>query len=622
MSGTLHGRRLLAAILAGCAMTAIEACGDDSGTSPSKPATFEEVIASGGDLPETVDHNVVLDSTTSTELRGNENWSCVTRTYDVSKAPEEFPLYDPNSEVIFPGNLLQGKTLTHATPDPIPVRRGGGRIVVTLNNGATTGVSRTVEVVSLGSIYDAANDIIGTNPGNLPARFNFATERVASERQLSVATNMSWEAYSLWKMKGGLSVDVNTRRNHNKFLVKLNQAFYTVAFELPTSPEQLFADGVKPEELSPYIGSGNPATFISSVTFGRIFYLLIESTQSADSIAASINLSFSGALGKFDDTTKVRYVDKLDSLHVTAYALGGDANQALRAVTTSFDSLKSFLAEGGSIKTGIPISYVVRSVRHPEKIVKVGLNTQYDVRDCRPIMETFGTPILWLAADDTALAQAATPATGRFTVWHDLSESGNDAYVDHAVSVDSQKPQRIKLAVNGQMPAARFGYGAWMRFVGSEFGGTDYTISMVASFQLNPVYGFNFLSGTTLLPNRMLVAGFAQRSNPLTDPYTFGLNHYGLGVATDRIPYPEQFHLYTLEFSQLRGMAVYIDGEQAAWNPATTSALQDFLGARIGNVQSVPDASVSIAEFLAFPTTLTAEQRRYLEDNLMRKYKF
>lgn len=601
---------LLAALLGGLAC-------DDSGTNPTN-ATFEDVIASGGDFPEVAEHNVVIDSVASTELRGNENWACVTRTYDVSRAPEEFPLFDPNSELIFPGNLLQGKSLSRATPEPIPVRRGGGTIVVTLNNGALTGVSRHVDTVGLGSIYDAANEIIGTNPGNLPARFNFATERVESNHQLAVATNASWEAYSLWNMKGGLSVDVNSRRNHNKFLVKLNQAFYTVAFELPTSPEQMFAGDVTPEDLQPYVGSGNPATFISSVTFGRIFYLLIESTQSADSVAASINLSFSGALGKFTDTTTAKYVDRLDSLHVTAYALGGDANQALRAVTTSFDSLKAFLAEGGSIKTGLPISYVVRSVRRPEKIVKVGLNTQYDVRDCRPIFETFGDPIIWLQADDPNLV---TDGAGRLTRWPDRSELQNDAYLDHTAPV-AQQPQRQLKLVNGEMPAVVFGDSTWLRFVGAGFGATDYTVAMVAQFTLNPAYGFTFLGGTTQLPDRMLQAGFLARANPLTDPYTFGFNHYNLGVLTDRVPRPDQFHLYTLEFSQTRGMSIYIDGERASWNPAMMTPLQDFLGARLGNVQSIPNASVAVAEFMAFPTVLTADQRRYLEDNLMRKYKF
>jgi hypothetical protein len=69
-------------------------------------------------------------------------------------------------------------------------------------------------------------------------------------------------------------------------------------------------------------------------------------------------------------------------------------------------------------------------------------------------------------------------------------------------------------------------------------------------------------------------------------------------------------------------MSMYIDGEQASWNPAALDPLEDFLGARLGNVQNIPNASVSIAEFMAFPTVLTGDQRHYLEDNLMRKYKF
>lgn len=607
---------LLVVLLSG-ALIGLGACTDESTTAPAD-TDFDGVIASGGDFPAVAEHNVVVDSSMTTELRGNENWVCTTKTYDVTKAPDEFPLFDPNSELIWPGNLLQGKSLTHATPTPIPVERGGGTIVVTLNNGAPKGVSRTVPVVSLGSIYDAANDIIGNNSGPLPARFNFATERVESDQQLAIATNLSWEAKQLWNMKGGLSIDVNTRRNYSKFLVKLNQSFYTVAFELPTSPDQLFAAGAVPADLAPFVGPGNPATFISSVTFGRIFYLLIESTESADSVAASINLSFSGALGSIADTTKVRYVNKLDSLRTTAYALGGDANKALRAVTSSLDSLKDFLAEGGDIRTGVPISYVVRSVQHPEQIVKVGLNATYDVRDCRPIFETFGNPVIWLQADDPTLV---TDASGRLTRWPDRSGKENDAYLDRVVPV-AQQPLRQPTLVNGEMPAIVFADSTWLRFVGSGFSATDYTIAMVASFTLNPDFGFGFLGGTTLQPGRMLQAGFLSRANPLTDPYVFGFDHFSPGVGSDRVPWPEQFHLYTLEFSRTKGMSIYIDGQLVSWNPAATASLQDFLGARIGNVQGVPSASVAIAEFVAFSTALSGDQRQYLEDNLMRKYKF
>jgi len=176
--------------------------------------------------------------------------------------------------------------------------------------------------------------------------------------------------------------------------------------------------------------------------------------------------------------------------------------------------------------------------------------------------------------------------------------------------------------VNGEMPAVVFGDSAGLRFVGSGFAGTDYTLAVVASFVLNQDYGFTFLGGTTRMPGRMLRAGFHQPQDPLLDPFEFGFDHFGDGLATDRIPYPEQYHLYTMVFGQDRGMSVYIDGQLAASDRHLVEPLIDFLGARLGNLDRIPDATVSIAEFLAFGTALTDEQRRYLEDNLMRKYKF
>ncbi len=375
-----------------------------------------------------------------------------------------------------------------------------------------------------------------------------------------------------------------------------------------------------PGELAPFVGAGNPATFISSVTFGRIFYLLIESTESADSIGVSVNLSFSGALGKVNDTTTVRYVNTLKDLHITAYALGGDANKALRAVTSSLDSLKDFLAEGGDIRTGVPISYVVRSVQHPEKIVKIGLNTTYDVRDCRPIFETFGNPILWLQGDDPNLV---VDGSGRLTRWPDRSGMDNDAYLDRVVPA-AQQPLLVAKAVNGEMPAVVFGDSTWLRFVGSGFANTDYTVAMVASFMLESRF-------------RLRVPRVARPSNrvaccrPGSCPARIrSLSHMcsdstttGMGVGTDRVPWPEQYHLYTLVFSRTKGMSIYIDGQLASWNPAATTALQDFLGRPARQCAGDPEClRVRSAEFMAFATALSGEQRWYLEDNLMRKYKF
>jgi hypothetical protein len=605
----LSVRRARALVLVGAAGLLLPACGDDAAA--PEPLTFDEVLDSGGEFEDVEAATVVADSATTTAVIGNENWICTTRTYDVTKAPTDFPLFDPNSEIVFAGNLLQGASLDQATPSPIPVRRGDGTVVVTLVNGAPMGVSREVADVSLSGVFDAVNEIISQNPGEVPARFSFTMERVDSEQQMALAMNMSYSNL-FGSVASALSFSRN--RRYNRFLVQLTQSFYSVAFELPTAYGEMFADDVTPDALAPYVGPGNPAAFISSVTYGRIFYLLIESTERVDSISASINTSFGG----FKGGASGKYVGELENLVVKAFALGGEAGSALQAVTSDFDQLKTFLAQGGTIGTGVPISYVLRSVRHPEKVVKVALNTRYDVTDCVPTFETFGEPIIWLIADTSKMEwNGASPDIAR---WRDQSAAENDAYLD--LPAEWKNPIFVDKAVNGEMPAVVFGDSAGLRFVGSGFAETDYTLAVVASFVLNQDYGFDFLGGTTRMPGRMLRAGFLPRQDPLLDPYEFGFDHFGSGLVTDRIPYPEQFHLYTLVFGQGQGMSVYIDGQLAASDRYLVEPLVDFLGARLGNVDRVPDATVTIAEFMAYGTALSDEQRQYLEDNLMRKYKF
>lgn len=591
------------------ALLAALSCGDGEPASPD--VTFDDVFASGGEFTEVQTDSAVVDSVTSTQLIGDENWICTTKTYDITEAPSDFPLFDPNAEIIFAGNLLQGASLDQATPNPIPVPRGPGTVVVTLMNGAPLGVSRTVPEVTISGVYDAVNQIIAQNPGVVPARFSFTMERVDSKQQLAAAMNVSYE-----NLFGSVAsaLSFSTNRHYNRFLVKLTQSYYSVAFQLPTSSGDMFAPDVTPEDLAEYVGPGNPAAFISSVTYGRIFYLLIESTERVDSMSASINASFGG----FKGSASGKYMGELQNLVVKAFALGGDAGAALSAVTSDFDQLKQFLAQGGTIGTGVPISYVLRSVRHPEKIVKVALNTRYDVTDCIPTFETFGDPIVWLIADTTKMEWAG--ATRRVNRWRDQSVAENDAYND--VASNPWLPVWHDALVNGEMPAVTFGDSATLRIVGSGFAQGDYTLAVVASFTINQNYGFNFIGGATRMPERMLRAGFLPRADLLLDPYEFGFDHFGPGLTTDRIPYPDQFHLYTLVFGQAHGMALYIDGQLAASDRTLVKPLLDFLGARIGNVDLIPDASVSIAELMAFRVALTDTQRRYLEDGLMRKYKF
>ena len=91
------------------------------------------------------------------------------------------------------------------------------------------------------------------------------------------------------------------------------------------------------------------------------------------------------------------------------FALGGDASTTLYSISsTNVNNLVSVLGAAGDITTGVPLSYVCRSV-NGNKIVSVNLATSYDIENCAPIGLIVGdygiaSPVLELAADDAVLS--------------------------------------------------------------------------------------------------------------------------------------------------------------------------------------------------------------------------
>jgi len=170
--------------------------------------------------------------------------------------------------------------------------------------------------------------------------------------------------------------------------VELNQRYYTMSFDMPSSPAALFREGVVPADLARFVSSNNPATYISSVTYGRRFYLLIESTETVADMRASISASYDAALAGGSGHLDGRDVSSLSNVNVKVFALGGDASLALAAFNGDVDAVAEFLTDGGGIDTGVPLSYVVRNVKD-NSTVNIKVATDFDVRNC--VVQTLGS---------------------------------------------------------------------------------------------------------------------------------------------------------------------------------------------------------------------------------------
>jgi thiol-activated cytolysin len=364
-------------------------CSKDDGIDLS---SFDGVVASGGSFEPVTDSETELATSMDEEIIDGVKWNCTTRTVKAEAAgggQGGFPSFNPNASVIYPGNLLQGASLDQATPDIIAVERAGGTISTDVIDGNIAPFFE-VDQVSKSQVSQALNNIIANSTGIIPANFDFKYYNVQSEEEFALKARMSIKTLAT-SFKGKL--DFSSEKKYNRYFVTLNQSYYTMSYDIPTSLEQVFDPSVTPADLAKYTGPGNPACYISDVTYGRIFTMMIESTSSVTDMEAAVSGAFRGIGAKVKGEVEVDYFKSLNELKIQVFAFGGKDAETLETIGTqgNLNRLVDILAEASDIRTGKPLSYVVRSV-YDNQIVSVKLATEYDVKECIPTVDPNAPP--------------------------------------------------------------------------------------------------------------------------------------------------------------------------------------------------------------------------------------
>ncbi|MDB4710330.1 thiol-activated cytolysin family protein [Flavobacteriales bacterium] len=626
--------------------------------------TFQSVIDLGGTFDEPVNSETKTTSV-DTVVNGDSLWACTTETYSVIQGMQEFPLFNPNSSVVYPGNMLQGGSLKNATPDVIVVDRAGGTFSIDIISGGWD-VTATVDEVVKSKVATALNDIVANQAySSIPSNISFSLEEVHTEQQLALALGVDFTAYGVAIAS---ELGFTNSYDYNRVLVKLSQSYYTMSYDLPANYDDLFAPSVTPENLEPYVGPGNPACYISDVTYGRVFYLLVESTSSATSISSSINASFSAIPNAPSASVNTSYLSSLENLNIKLFALGGDATTTLYTIGNSnVNNLVTILGAAGDITTGVPLSYVCRAV-NGNNIVSVNLATSYDVESCEPIGPIQGAygdipePILYLKAEDANTSNngilsynnATNPDLGEYMVdyYYGTNVGGlvvenwpDDAGVNIASTSDpNNRPIFVPNALNGY-PAIDFCHFSAnglsnsfdqtvtteLDLPGALFTNTNYTLFMVVSSptKLN-VEGDNisdisnesidagtFLQGSDAMPYGQLSVGFNSNSNLL-----FGHNLNDLNVPVSR---SSDFRLLTMRFSTIDGMTAFINNSDVplASDPSLNLPLTSNNGLKLNasSLSSPGDNTRSqVVEIRAFNVALTDLDRLQIANVILNKY--
>ena len=346
--------------------------------------SFDALVESVGPPKDAINETSKTTEAEETEVRDDEIWRCTTTRVDQQQGAggsSGYPLFSPNAGVIYPGNLLQGASLGKATPDIVGVARAGGDFSIDVIDGNLSS-SFGVDEVSKSKVTTALNAIIADATGVVPANFYFDYQSIQSTQQLAASMRLKYETFAT-EVEGKLSF--SSDREYNRYVVTLNQSFYTMSYDIPTSLEDVFAPSVTPKDLAKYTGIGNPLTYISEVTYGRTYYMLIESTSTEEEMSASISGSFNALAASGEGEADVDALTDLKNLRIKVFGYGGESGSTLETIgVTDLNLLSRLLARAGGITSGKPLSYVVRSL-YDNQIVSTQLATSYDITNCRPV---------------------------------------------------------------------------------------------------------------------------------------------------------------------------------------------------------------------------------------------
>lgn len=297
-----------------------------------------------------------------------------TQKFKASAAFDQQILLNPSADVIYPGSVILGNSISDGSYQEV-VRGAKAPITISydLTNvkkaGGKSGEVTGTIVPSLSNYRELHNKIMNQKIGKTATTYSFEATEIYSESDFAVKFNFGVGFNSGMvetDIKSGFSFAKGTKKH--KYMVKFMETFYTVDVNQGKGTF-LYTN------FNPVIFGGYRPVYVSSIAYGRLAYLTIESDETWDSIKAELEVAVDASIyGKYEGgfSTAVNNLNKNNKINITV--IGGSS------VAISLESFMDMLKNGGfsAQNTGKIIAYKLRFV-DDNSIANTVYNDEYTV---------------------------------------------------------------------------------------------------------------------------------------------------------------------------------------------------------------------------------------------------
>lgn len=321
---------------------------------------------------------------------------CQTREYTLESNFDDVAILRPVSGVIYPGALVVGnQDMLDGAPNPLAISRSPMILTVDLPNIGQNGVidindpnNATVQV-GIDAALDWWNNNAAqegyVNPSN--SSYQAATSYSSTQLSLDIGLNSAWATGAIASQ---MEFESNSERRVASMVFK--QVFYTVTMNTPASinPSSVFGNNVTLENIQTVIDENNPAAYVSSVNYGRIIMLRMETNNTDTSINLDAVMQYATGVSNTEGTVNSSYDTLLEESSISIVTIGGNAEVASSAVdaaniNSGAGSLNYIITGENAVYSpsnpGVPIAYTIRYL-DDNSIAKMGYTTDYTVEEC------------------------------------------------------------------------------------------------------------------------------------------------------------------------------------------------------------------------------------------------
>ncbi|HVI44466.1 MAG TPA: thiol-activated cytolysin family protein [Chitinophaga sp.] len=280
----------------------------------------------------------------------NGNGKTMVFSSDEQLAPEN------QLRLVYPGSVLQSTGI--ATLKYVPLSQYQGKVKPITVSVSAPGkyVSATIPKPSLSATRNFISTVFANPVGNELVGFQFDMNQFTyyEELKLSIGANVSiGSLFSVGASFGKEKIEKNTG-----LIAKFIQKNFTLDMDLPEDGN-LFDSTVNPASLAPY-----SPVYVSSITYGRMGIIKVESNYSYDALKVAFNLAFKVSTVGGGVTVDAQTKKIIDESSIMVRTVGGEGDEVTKTIV-GYDEFRKYIESGGNYSTkapGFPLYFTLSHV--------------------------------------------------------------------------------------------------------------------------------------------------------------------------------------------------------------------------------------------------------------------